>query len=730
MNRLLPAMVAVWLAAQATVAPATMILQSYAAQRHDRFYDPTDPNKAFLGEPYDFSGVGRNTRWATMISPSYFLTAAHYRQGIGTALYFYTTNDPAETPQQRLVESGQRIAASDLWLGKLAAPVSPDIEFYPILGLPDHPAYDDLEIYTFGLSVDRFSATATTVRLGRNHIDPGSIAPVTDGEPPGAVTGETFLFDFDDPGGAGDDESYLQGGDSGGPSLVIHQGLPAVVGIHWFIWEDELDTDVYGSGDTFVPEYIDELNAAMVGEQVTVVSSILTWDGQGRGNFNSATRWTGGQSTSTGPPDATNPAVVRVDEVSVAADSNAYSVLIHQSGRLAIAPGNTLEVVKNAVVADGTLDVASAGVLDVGDRFTMQGDAQYVCQIAGPDNGRVVARGDVYLDGALALSAVDKLRPVPPGELQWFGDETRTIVDAAAGGQIFGTFSSQPPTVPANPDPANHGQGHLGYGVFLTDDGLHGRGVTYGADTVKVDLLQAADGDTNGDRTIDSHDIQAILGADKFATGIPGDWTEGDFTGDTLIDSHDIQALLATARFATGPYTPLKSGIAGSGGQVHLIVTPDDVTIDVDGVDVNGYLLSSARGIFTGEAADNLGWFREDTDVRIGGGFGFTLTDTHPLGDVIGDGLPAAYLPDDLTFTYTIEDRPGIFHGVVVVPEPATVVMLLFLGAACLVRYVIRKVGPARRAGQSGSASRTYFADISSLHLAKRDDYARGSKLR
>ena len=43
--------------------------------------------------------------------------------------------------------------------------------------------------------------------------------------------------------------------------------------------------------------------------------------------------------------------------------------------------------------------------------------------------------------------------------------------------------------------------------------------------------LQAADGATNGDRVVDSRDIQAILSAAKFATGIAGDWTEGDFNG-------------------------------------------------------------------------------------------------------------------------------------------------------------------------------------------------------
>ena len=43
--------------------------------RNDRFYAGAD--KAFIGQPYDWSGVGlsSNGSWATMISPTYFVSA-------------------------------------------------------------------------------------------------------------------------------------------------------------------------------------------------------------------------------------------------------------------------------------------------------------------------------------------------------------------------------------------------------------------------------------------------------------------------------------------------------------------------------------------------------------------------------------------------------------------------------------------------------------------------------
>jgi hypothetical protein len=53
---------------------------------HDRFY--TGADKAFIGAAFDWSGVGGAVStgttapstgpWATMISPSYFVSAIHY----------------------------------------------------------------------------------------------------------------------------------------------------------------------------------------------------------------------------------------------------------------------------------------------------------------------------------------------------------------------------------------------------------------------------------------------------------------------------------------------------------------------------------------------------------------------------------------------------------------------------------------------------------------------------
>jgi hypothetical protein len=266
-------MLVVWLAVQGGIASAQMELQSYAANRHDRFYVGAD--KAFIGDPYDWSGVGRvvgegiTHGWATMISPHCFLSAYHFHPALSETLRFYEANDPSGSFEDHAIDSGMRIGDTDLWLGKLEAPVT-SAAIYPILSLPGHSDYEGRVIYTFGRSDT--TPQETNVRLGRNNID--FVALPSEPDENGSI-GEILVFDYDYPaGGVGADESHLQPYDSGGPSLAVLGGSPALVGIHWFIGDDP----VVFSADSFVPDYITQLNAAMAelggvefDEQVTVL---------------------------------------------------------------------------------------------------------------------------------------------------------------------------------------------------------------------------------------------------------------------------------------------------------------------------------------------------------------------------------------------------------------------------------------------------------------------------
>ena len=79
-----------------------------------------------------------------------------------------------------------------------------------------------------------------------------------------------MIYTYNATGAQGFDESYLEVGDSGGPSFVMEGGSLAVVGIHFVN-----SGPVYNrasSGDSFVPFYTTLLDANMSGgEQLTIV---------------------------------------------------------------------------------------------------------------------------------------------------------------------------------------------------------------------------------------------------------------------------------------------------------------------------------------------------------------------------------------------------------------------------------------------------------------------------
>ena len=222
---------------------------------------------------------------------------------------------------------------------------------------------------------------------------------------------------------------------------------------------------------------------------------------------------------------------------------------------------------------------------------------------------------------------------------------------------------------------------YLGAGTWFgnADDATTGEnGIYYSLTQVDIGVFQAAPGDGNGDRDIDIFDIQKILADGLFGDGPQGAqvaWISGNFDGDEDVDIFDIQKILATGLFGQGTYA--SALLEAAEGEAQLLVTADGLVLDTAGATINGYVLSSESGILTGEAADNLGLFREDTDEVIGGQFAFTLNGRHLLGDVIGEGLDDVDLLSDLTLTYTIAGEAGIFTAGVVVPEPGTLLLLL-----------------------------------------------------
>ncbi len=233
-------------------------------------YDRFNNDPSFIGSAFNWSGVGHanDATWATMISPSYFVSANHYHPGTGDTVKFFYSNDPMAGSETRTVIGGTQIGNGDIWLGELDAPVSAQVAKYPIFSLPYGDSYYDTEpvIYTFGIGTG--SDVYTQQRLGRNQIDSVRTDLLDIGDP---YPGYNFRWDYQNPGGIGPNESVVQSGDSGGPNFVLVNAgggsLPAVIGMN-------LTYTPVGSGSSFIPQYIGGLQASMAGgDQPSLVST-------------------------------------------------------------------------------------------------------------------------------------------------------------------------------------------------------------------------------------------------------------------------------------------------------------------------------------------------------------------------------------------------------------------------------------------------------------------------
>ncbi len=250
---------------------ADMEVQGYSANVNDRF----DNSSSFLGEAYNFSGVGNSSGaagtgvWATMISPQYFVSASHAYPGPGTQLTFYSTNNPAGSSYTGTVASGTPIIDAsgnytDLWLGELTQPIptSADISNYPI-GYSPTGNYDGLGIYVYGVPN----------RLGYNHIVDTAMQAL--GVQNGTEVSESLYSNGFDPLPGGLEEAYLQPGDSGGPEFAVVNGSLALIGTNSFITG-------FQSGAVLVPYYLPQIQALMnltdaQAATVTVPEPVALW---------------------------------------------------------------------------------------------------------------------------------------------------------------------------------------------------------------------------------------------------------------------------------------------------------------------------------------------------------------------------------------------------------------------------------------------------------------------
>lgn len=261
-----------------TLAPTlyALELRLYSAARHDRFTNALSspvPNTTFIHKDVDLTGVGWRSvgsapRALTLISPKFFVGARHYRPAIGDTIRFVaadgTIRDYSVKAHHDILNddspSDGGPKPTDLSLGELVETVAPSdgINFQTYLKLPNEAAYlafPNNQLITLGKNFRGGIGIA-------NAINDFFGTPVTSG---GNINNtRTMQFVYQTFEGSQDD-SHVEGGDSGGPSLVNVNNRGAIVGIHTAVLPAVGTTTCI---DSFVahPPYISQINNIMATE--------------------------------------------------------------------------------------------------------------------------------------------------------------------------------------------------------------------------------------------------------------------------------------------------------------------------------------------------------------------------------------------------------------------------------------------------------------------------------
>ena len=236
-----------------------LLINGYNRDRHERFAN----SGRFVGSPHDWSGIGRNDVFATMVSDTFFLTASHKSPTPGRSITFFHNNEANGTTEVREVEKVWKIGTSDLKLGRFKERPGDAVARYPIAGI-EGSALSGQQLFVFGAGA--LGPQHGKQRVGTNQVNqfiPGFKSPALGGP------ADIFIYDFNK--SAGPNEASVEAGDSGAPVFLRTNGGPLLVGIHWFQFTAD-DKVTLGTGDTFIPSYVDDVNAIMAefNEQLTV----------------------------------------------------------------------------------------------------------------------------------------------------------------------------------------------------------------------------------------------------------------------------------------------------------------------------------------------------------------------------------------------------------------------------------------------------------------------------
>ncbi len=424
----------------------------------------------------------------------------------------------------------------------------------------------DVDAGLNGAFGDRFPTDPVNLRNGNPHKVHISYDGVTLGVGvEDVVTGDVFetSWNVDVPAAVGDTAAYV--GFTGGTGAAnadqrIRGFWYTSTPMSTFTWNESGADSDWGSADNWsgdLPSFPGTTAAAIVGSANTGTVMV------------SAPQWAFTLTVDGGAVLIDSNQVLTATKTASFAPGTRLSLehgarFITHSGLLNDVATDGDATIEGAVKVRGTLAPGSPlGTLSVdGDIAFLYGDgtgeAEYLVDLSAAGNDLVEVTGDAVLAGRLTPKAIASV-----GDLarQEWGVKTRTILSTSVEGGIQSEFDDLP----------DAGE-HLGFGVFF-------EAIDYQPANTDLHVLQAAPGDTNGDREVNNSDLQEILGSGSFnqppRSPDPWDWRCGDFDGNGIVNNSDLQLILATGLFGKGPYEAVGSGQLGGAG----VVVPEPGTL-------------------------------------------------------------------------------------------------------------------------------------------------------
>ncbi len=202
--------------------------------------------------------------------------------------------------------------------------------------------------------------------------------------------------------------------------------------------------------------------------------------------------------------------------------------------------------------------------------------------------------------------------------------------------------------------------------------------------------LQAGDADQDFD--FDQLDLVRVQISAKYLTGQAATWGDGDWNGapggspgsppagDGFFNQIDIIEALGDGLYLTGPYAAVRPNGIPRDGQTSIVYNAASGEIAVDapaGIELTSINIDSAAGVFTGDAAQNLGGsFDNDSDANIfkatfGSSFG-----SLSFGNVAQPGLSEQFVLGDLAVVGSLAGGGALGNvDLIYVPEPSALVL-------------------------------------------------------